>query len=122
LRQASPLTIKHCPYHAEVRAYCTAMAAALGDGYELASEHAHSNIVLIAKTSFKREGRWHTWIDYDKFTALATSGEPFGAEDYCAPTPLWAEYDEAAADGGFDPEETRFVRKGGATAVTGGGC
>ena len=25
-------------------------------------------------------------------------------------------------DGGFDPEEQRFVRKGGATVVTGGGC
>ena len=30
-----------------------------------------------------------------------------------APTPPWAVYDPAAADGGFDPEETRFVRKGG---------
>lgn len=122
--KASPLTIKHCPYHAEVRAYCAAMVRELGEasGYELASEHAHSNIVLIASNRFKMGGTWHTWIDYDKFTRLANSGEPFGALDYCAPTPEWAVYDENAADGGFDPGETRFVRKGGATAVTGGGC
>lgn len=91
-------------------------------GYELASEHAHSNIVLIASNAFKVNGQWQTWIDYDKFTQLANSGEPFGALDYCAPTPEWAVYDEKASDGGFDPAETRFVRKGGATAVTGGGC
>ena len=119
---ASPLTIKHCPYHAEVRAYCQEMAKALGGDYELASEHAHSNIVLIARTKFKIDGAWHTWIDYDKFTALYNSGEPFSSLDYCAPTPQWAVYDENAADGGFDPDETRFVRKGGAQAVTGGGC
>ena len=84
-----------------MRAYCKAMAAELGEGYELASEHAHSNIVLIARTEFKRAGVWHTWIDYDQFTALANSGAPFGAEDYCAPTPAWATYREDALDGGW---------------------
>ena len=118
--KASPLTIKHCPFHHEVRAYCAAMAAALGAGYEVASEHAHSNIVLLAKTDFKIGGRWHTWIDYDKFTALANGGEPFGALDYCLPTPEWACWDPAAADGGFDPVETRFMRKPGAKPQ--GGC
>ena len=68
------------------------------------------------------DGRWHAWIDYDKFTALANSGEAFSALDYCQPTPPWAVYDESAPDGGFDPEEQRFVRKGGQQAVTGGGC
>ena len=68
------------------------------------------------------DGVWQTWIDYDKFTQLANSGEPFGALDYCAPTPDWAVYREENTDGGFDPNETRFVRKGGATTVTGGGC
>jgi len=120
--KASPLTIKHCPFHEEVRAYCREMAAQLGDKYELACEHAHSNIVLIAHTDFKVDGKWRTWIDYDKFTELATSDQPFSSLDYCATTPDWAVYHEDNVDGGFDPEETRFVRKGGATAVTGGGC
>jgi len=124
--KASPLTIKHCPFHHEVRAYCRAMAAQLGGEYELASEHAHSNIVLLAHVDFKREGRWHTWIDYERFTELyhryVSEGSPFSSRDYCMPTPPWAVWDENAVDGGFDPGETRFVRKGGETAVTRGGC
>ena len=31
-----------------------------------------------------------TWIDYDRFHALAASGEPFAVEDYKAPCPPWA--------------------------------
>jgi tRNA wybutosine-synthesizing protein 1 len=55
--KASPLTIKHCPFHSEVRAYCAAMAAELGPEYALASEHAHSNIVLIARGSITTASR-----------------------------------------------------------------
>ena len=120
--KASPLTIKHCPFHHEVRAYCAEMVKELGADYALASEHAHSNIVLIAHRDFCVDGEWRTWIDYDRFAELANSGEPFGSRDYSLPTPKWAVYDETATDGGFDPGETRFLRKGGATAVTGGGC
>jgi tRNA wybutosine-synthesizing protein 1 len=114
--KASPLTIKHCPFHHEVRAYCQAMAASLAaEGYELASEHAHSNIVLLAHKDFKRDGRWHTWIDYDAFTRLyaqyVAEGTPFSSRDYCAPTPPWAEWNEAAQDGGFDPAEDRRGKK-----------
>ena len=98
------------------------MAAALGDEYELASEHAHSNIVLLAHRDFRIDGVWHTWIDYDRFTALAASGQPFASLDYCAPTPEWAVYRDDAVDGGFDPAETRFLRKNGDKAITGGGC
>ena len=118
--KASPLTIKHCPFHAEVRAYCKQMVAELGPQYALASEHAHSNIVLIAHTDFCVGGQWRTWIDYDRFTQLANGDAPFTSLDYSAPTPPWAVYDENAEDGGFDPDETRFVRKGGATTVTRG--
>ena len=117
-----PTTCHLLPATTQVRAYCKAMVAELGGEYELASEHAHSNIVLIARKEFKQHGVWHTWIDYDKFTQLAQSGKLFGAEDYCAPTPEWAVYREDAPDGGFDPNETRFVRKGGNQVVTGGGC
>ena len=79
--------------------------------YEIASEHAHSNCVLIARTKFKIDGKWHTWIDYARFTALYAKGEPFGAEDYLAPAPEWAVYDPEATDGGFDPNETRVARR-----------
>lgn len=90
------------------------------DGYALASEHAHSNCVLIAHEDFRVDGEWRTWVDFDRFTELYKQGEPFGSRDYMAPTPPWAVYDPAAADGGFDPEETRFVRKGGRTTQEAG--
>jgi hypothetical protein len=39
---------------------------------------------------FKINGKWHTWIDYDKFHELVSSGRDFKTEDYMAPTPDWA--------------------------------
>ena len=46
-----------------------------------------------SRTSRSRStAQWHTWIDYDKFAALATAGKPFGSMDYLAPTPEWAVY------------------------------
>jgi tRNA wybutosine-synthesizing protein 1 len=55
------------------------------------------------------EGRWHTWIDYDRFFDLVASKRPFKSLDYIAPTPDWAVYGHPAH--GFDPVETRFHRK-----------
>lgn len=82
--------------------------------YGLAAEHAHSCCVLLAKTSFKRGGRWHTHIDFDRFHALVqryyeTGGAAtFDSYDYMLPTPDWAVYD--APEGGFDPVESRWRR------------
>ena len=57
------------------------------------------------------EGRWRTWIDYDKFHSLVASGEPFEAVDYAAETPSWSTW--GAPEEGFDPsmERVRKVRK-----------
>lgn len=52
------------------------MVAALGEGYAIASEHAHSCCVLIASKRFLVDGAWHTWIDFDKFVTLSQSGQP----------------------------------------------
>lgn len=48
------------------------------------------------------------------------SGKPFGSEDYVALTPEWSVY--GAAEGGFDPAETRVKkeRKHGANPDPGG--
>ncbi|CAK5213266.1 unnamed protein product [Aphanomyces euteiches] len=109
---ASDLTIKHVPYHQEVREFCELLCSKLGGQYDLATEHAHSNCVLLAKTTFKIDGQWHTWIDYDKFHALIqkyyADGTPFTTMDYIAPTPAWAVYN--APEAGFDPVEQRFRR------------
>lgn len=106
---ASNLTMANVPYHEDVRAFCSALADARGGEYGLAAEHEHSCCVLLArKDRFYKEGRWHTWIDYEKFQDLAASGEPFGSEDYLVPTPDWAAF--GSEEAGFDPQETR-VRK-----------
>lgn len=41
------------------------------DSYGLASEHEHSNCILLAKRSkFFIDGKWNTWIDYEKYHQL----------------------------------------------------
>ncbi|KAE8911078.1 S-adenosyl-L-methionine-dependent tRNA 4-demethylwyosine synthase [Phytophthora fragariae] len=108
----SDLTMKNVPWHEEVRGFCSALCDRVSGEYALASEHAHSNCVLIAKKKFCRDGVWHTWIDYERFHELVTKfyedGTPFTADDYTAPTPHWAVYD--SKEQGFDPVETRFRR------------
>ena len=105
--KASPLTIKNTPYHEEVcmvRLVASLLCISFflrrrlkwvqklvemanktigSDTYELACEHQHSVCFLIAnKKKFYKEGRWHTWIDYEKFHQLLESGEPFTSIDY----------------------------------------
>ncbi|TDH65256.1 uncharacterized protein CCR75_008415 [Bremia lactucae] len=108
----SDLTMKNVPWHEEVRAFCLALCDRVSGAYALASEHAHSNCVLIAKKKFCRDGVWHTWIDYQRFHDLIAKyyedGTAFTADDYTAPTPHWAAYD--SKEQGFDPVETRFRR------------
>ncbi len=65
---ASSLTMQNVPYHADVCQFGEAICAARNGEYGLACEHAHSCCILLArKDRFWKEGRWHTWIDYDKF-------------------------------------------------------
>lgn len=122
---ASPLTIKNCPFHEEVRKYSADLCAricAAGGSYGVASEHAHSNSVLLARSDFCVRGVWHTWIDYERFADLALAGGPVVATDYMAPTPAWAQFNEHAIDGGFDPGETRHASRTGKLTKTTGGC
>jgi len=106
----SSLTMKSVPFHEEVKAFGEAICEARGGEYGLACEHAHSCCILLARTDrFFRDGRWHTWIDYEKFQDLLASGEPFSSDEYLLPTPEWAVW--GAEEAGFDPEETRFRKK-----------
>jgi len=104
---ASDMTMERVPWHEEVKQFSEAILSncGLSEQYEMACEHQHSCIVLIAKKRFQVDGQWHTWIDYPKFHKLVTSGEPFTAMDYMAPTPEWAAY--GAREAGFDPIDTR---------------
>lgn len=65
--------------------------------------------ILIASKRFRKDGKWHTLIDYERFFALLKQGREFGPEEYVGePTPEWANW----GNGGFDPSDERVYRKG----------
>lgn len=108
--KASSLTMQNVPWHAEVVEFVLKLVHLLPN-YEIACEHEHSNCILVAHEKFRIDGRWHTWIDYDKFHRLCNQrpAEPFTSLDYVAPTPHWAVV--GSQHQGFDPEDTRWFRK-----------
>lgn len=116
--KTSEMTMQHSPYHEEVKAFAEQLCKYLEGRYELACEHAHSCCILIADTRLKVNGKWHTWIDYDKFTSLvreyyASGGtKTFTFTDYMAETPAWAVY--GAPEAGFSPEDRRYRKVKGA--------
>ncbi|ESN96458.1 hypothetical protein HELRODRAFT_189252 [Helobdella robusta] len=107
------MTMKNVPWLEEVVDFVQKLVSLLPD-YEIASEHAHSLCLLVGHKKFKRDDRWHTWIDYEKFHELNASfqqdaSKTFTSMDYMAPTPTWACY--GAPERGFDPAHVRFRRK-----------
>ncbi|KAK7198379.1 Flavodoxin/Radical SAM superfamily/Wyosine base formation [Novymonas esmeraldas] len=89
--------------------------------YHIACEHEHSCCVLIALDKFFFDGHWHTWIDYDRFYTLVESGRvDFTSLDYAARTPTWATRN--SKERGFDPAQTRIVRKNARPTVVTAGC
>ena len=111
------LSMSNVPFYHEVQTFVTALDTELakrGLHYGIAAEHAHSCCVLIAASTFKRNGKWCTIIDYDRYFQLLESGEPFGPEDYMGEdTPEWALW----GNGGFDPADQRVDRKGRAIEI-----
>uniref|UniRef100_A0A0G4GG36 Radical SAM core domain-containing protein n=1 Tax=Chromera velia CCMP2878 TaxID=1169474 RepID=A0A0G4GG36_9ALVE len=80
---AFKLSIKNSPHVWETMNFAERLMSALAEKresgeedvpeYGLACEHAHSNSFLLArKDQFFKKGKWHTWIDFDRFTSLAT--------------------------------------------------
>ena len=76
------------------------------------AEHAHSCCTLLAQKKFYQNGKWHTWIDFDRFHDLVHKyehdGTEFDSTDYMVETPQWAL--KGSEEQGFDPVEVR-VRK-----------
>lgn len=106
------LSMSNVPFYHEVQAFVTALDTELHDrglDYGIAAEHAHSCCALMASSTFQRDGKWCTIIDYDRFFELLESGKDFGPEDYMGEcTPEWALW----GNGGFDPADQRVDRKG----------
>ncbi|CAD6214826.1 unnamed protein product [Miscanthus lutarioriparius] len=91
----SKLTMENVPWHSDVKEFSEVLASKSGGVYEV--------------DKFKINGKWHTWIDYDRFHELVTPGKPFKSRDYMAMTPSWAVY--GAEEGGFDPDQSRFKKE-----------
>lgn len=69
----SKLTMENVPWHADVKAFSEALSLKSEGEYEVACEHAHSCCVLLGRTQkFKKNGKWFTWIDYEKFHDLVS--------------------------------------------------
>ncbi|PMD13685.1 hypothetical protein NA56DRAFT_755624 [Hyaloscypha hepaticicola] len=106
------LTMQNVPFYEEVCSFVEALNTALakrGLKYGIAAEHAHSCCILIASERFKKDGKWRTRIDYERFFECLESEETFKPEDYMGPeTPEWATW----GNGGFDPRDERVFRKG----------
>lgn len=70
--------MENVPWHADVKAFSEALALRSQGEYEVACEHVHSCCVLLANTQkFKVNGKWFTWIDYEKFHDLVRSSSVF---------------------------------------------
>jgi tRNA wybutosine-synthesizing protein 1 len=121
--KASTLTMENVPWHEEVVKFVKELVTRLPD-YEISCEHEHSNCLLVTNKKYKIDGKWHTWIDYDRFQNLVEyfyeTGETFTGLDYMQETPSWAEYGNNAQ--GFDPNEKRWKRKGKVEVNVDGGC
>lgn len=107
------LTMLNIPTHREVKDFAEQLVDFLPD-YSLASEHEHSNGVLLATRRLYMEDSagdqsWQTWIDFERFADIWDSDAKISAEDYATTTPAWALYD--SLEQGFSPNETRKIRK-----------
>ncbi|MBI2668306.1 4-demethylwyosine synthase TYW1 [Candidatus Woesearchaeota archaeon] len=77
---------ENMPLHEEIVEFCKDLVIHLPE-YEIVSEHLPSRVVMLAKKKFKKNGVWHTWIDFEKFHELAASGKEFTTDDYLKKTP-----------------------------------
>ncbi|TBT97580.1 S-adenosyl-L-methionine-dependent tRNA 4-demethylwyosine synthase [Hamiltosporidium tvaerminnensis] len=100
--QDSGLSMKNVPYHNDVINFAIQLINGL-EGYEIACEHEHSCCILIANTKYKKNQKWYTWIDFDKFN------EDLQGIEYSCETPDWALF--GSREKGFNPNETRYQRK-----------
>ena len=77
---------ENMPLHEEIVSFCQELVRHL-PGYEIVSEHIPSRVVMFAQKKFKKEGVWHTWIDFEKWHTLVNSRKEFGTEEYLLKTP-----------------------------------
>jgi len=74
------------PYHEDVVEFTRKIKEYLED-YELCAEHISSRVVLLAHKKYKKDGKWFTWIDFDKFFKLVNSKEEIDMGKFILETP-----------------------------------
>ena len=74
------------PFHLEVLEFAKEILEFLPD-YELVMEQIPSRVVLLVKKDFKINGKWNTWIDFEKWHELVNSGKEFTSKDFLKETP-----------------------------------
>ena len=80
------LTIAQMPWHEDVVEFSKQIETNLPE-YEIVTEHVPSRVVMLAKKKYKKDNKWFTWIDFDKYHELVTNGKNFTTDDYLKPTP-----------------------------------
>ncbi|RME52335.1 4-demethylwyosine synthase TYW1 [Candidatus Woesearchaeota archaeon] len=106
------LTLANMPYHEEVVGFSQTLLNHLPN-YDIVSEHIPSRVVLLAKKTFKKEDGWHTWIDFKRFTQLATSGKPFTTHDYLRKTPTATGISGRGTPKNPEPDKVTVVKEEG---------
>jgi tRNA wybutosine-synthesizing protein 1 len=80
------LTIDHMPWHEEIVEFSKELMKYLSD-YEIVTEHVPSRVVMCAKKTFKKNDKWFTWIDFDKWHELVNSNKDYDKYDFLKQTP-----------------------------------
>lgn len=80
------LTVDDMPWHEEIVEFTKELMKYLHD-YEIVTEHIPSRVVMCARKEFKKDGKWFTWIDFDKWNKLINSGKNFDKYDFLKETP-----------------------------------
>jgi tRNA wybutosine-synthesizing protein 1 len=80
------LKIEAMPWHEDIVEFTKEIIKYLPD-YKIVTEHIPSRVVMCARKDFKRNGRWYTWIDFDKWNQLVNSGKDFDKYDFLKETP-----------------------------------
>lgn len=80
---------ENMPSHDEIKKFAKELLEFLPE-YGFVSEHKPSFVVCLAKKKFFVSGKWHTWIDFNKYNELVNNPltkDDFTTEDYLAKTP-----------------------------------
>jgi tRNA wybutosine-synthesizing protein 1 len=78
---------ENMPTHQEVKKFAKELLKHL-KGYDYVSQHIPSRVVLLAKKKFKKNGKWNTWIGFEKFFELVQKEKQVSSLKYSEPVPV----------------------------------